>query len=376
MLMSIGEKCSKEGSEEVNLRTLEMLAEVVAIPDLHLLWREDAASVGDEGSATPKVPCSTPTVWMFWEERIKLIVENHRERVWQACTRGLRQQHAVVEATKAPSKSWNAWSYRRSAIEAHEQDERGDRSMRDVLIDGARDAMEQAGEAAQADRKTWERLVEICAGEASPVLRRLAIHAVTETTHWTDEEKMRWWVSEKVCNDPWLRHEAYRLVKKAWRNATHETREDAAAAIRRMSPTTSKRRRQGQVRREGAVRPDPLAGRRHAGARRAERGDGPDTGAISAVETKGSPRLPALVVRWQMGRTEAAQGLGGRQAGGRVEKQREGGDRRSIGLRSDDTTRRSRAVDEGTERGGGERCDCGDCGREHGVDGCGRAEAR
>ena len=239
MLMSIGEKCSKEGSEEVNLRTLEMLAEVVASPDLHLLWWEDAASGGDEGSATPKVPCSTHTVWMFWEERIKPIVENHRERVWQACTRGLRQQHAVVEATKAPSKSWNAWSYRRSAIEAHEQDERGDRSMRDVLIDGARDAMEQTGEAAQADRKTWERLVEICAGEPSPVLRRLAIHAVTETTHWTDEEKMRWWVSEKVCNDLWLHHEAYRLVKKVWRNATHETREDAATAIRRMSPTTA-----------------------------------------------------------------------------------------------------------------------------------------
>ena len=233
MMHEVGRECAKEGHDEVALRTLEALANITGQSGVqHDYLSEDGG--GGRGRASVTAPCDTPTIGDFWEETVLPITGRNLERVWRACTGALRRQHEIVAADAGRADAWNVWSYKRSAIEDHRQDRHDRGSLLRMLVDGARTVLEEAGKKEGGEKQRWERYVEEASAEASPLLRRLAIHGVITGEHWNDERKLAWWRERKASNDQQLRHEAYRLVTSTWRNAGEAERERAVEAIRRI----------------------------------------------------------------------------------------------------------------------------------------------
>ena len=233
MMHEVGKKCAGEGHDEVALRTLEALANITGQSGVqHDYLSKDGG--GDRGRASVTAPCDTPTIGYFWEETVLPITGRNLERVWRACTGALRRQHEIVAADAGRADAWNVWSYKRSAIEDHAQDRHDTGSLLRVLVDGARTVLEEAGKK-EKEEKLWQRYVEEANAEASPLLKRLAIHGVITGEHWSDGRKLAWWRETKASNDQRLRHEAYRLVASTWKGAGEPERKRAVEAIRGIS---------------------------------------------------------------------------------------------------------------------------------------------
>ena len=211
MLENASKICRKAGRDELALRTLEAVAQ---------------QNVGGV--------CDNPTVHLFWRETGIELVEEHGERVWKACTKALRAQHeSETQVTGRSSREGgiSQGSYQRSAIEDHEQDEMDRESLTGMLIEGAREAIEQAGRSQGGDRKTWEQWGAEAEAEDSPLLRRIGVHAVRLTEHWSPEEKIEWLVGTNALSAGGLKHEAWHLLAEAWQGASTEARTSAARTV-------------------------------------------------------------------------------------------------------------------------------------------------
>ena len=223
-----------EGYPEVGIRMLETIVTLRAGAAVPWGWR------GNEYQAKGTAGCfpgaeDTPSVGIFWDEVVKPIVEDHAEEVWRACGGALKRQDEITRAGSGEN-AFNTWVYLRSAIEEHEQDSMDDRSLMGVIVDGARNAMEAVG-AKDGAKAQWERYVAEATASKSPLMRRIAIHGVTESTHWTAEQKLTWWADQKVCHEYDLRHEAYRLVGTTWSEGSAKAKAAATEAILSMKPS-------------------------------------------------------------------------------------------------------------------------------------------
>ena len=211
MLGNTAKICREAGRDELALQTLEAVAQ---------------QNVGGV--------CDNPTAHMFWRETGVELVEEHGERVWKACTKALRAQHeAETQVTGHSSREGgiSRGSYRRSAIEDHEQDEMDRESLTGMLIEGAREAIEHAGRSHGGNRKAWEQWGAEAEAEDSPLLRRIGIHAVRLTGHWSPDEKIEWLVETNALSASGLKHETYHLLAEAWQGASAEVRTSAARAV-------------------------------------------------------------------------------------------------------------------------------------------------
>ena len=236
MLQMVGIRCNREGNPEVSLRTLEAMSSIGAIPEARTEMGEDG-TMHEVGTAKAGAWCDGPSLFMFWDQAVRPLACRHGDRIWRACTNGLRQQQAIVEGTSGQKRGWNEWSYRRSAIEDHEQDDIDRETILGVLVEGARTALETAGDTAKGNRTVWTGYIDECEQEDSVLLRRLAIHGVTETGHWNASRKLEWLAGMDALNDYTLRHEAYRLVRTAWPRAEQKAQDAAAEAIAAMAPS-------------------------------------------------------------------------------------------------------------------------------------------
>ncbi|MFK4852317.1 SIR2 family protein [Microbacterium sp. ZW T6_19] len=106
-------------------------------------------------------------------------------------------------ATCEPNKSWDSWSYRRSAIEPHEQDRFP--SYESTLIDALRDtSIELIG----SDGSIIERWLSSDFG----LFRRLGLHLVTEHQAMINHHKLTLLLSGSHLYDQRSKHEVFRLL--------------------------------------------------------------------------------------------------------------------------------------------------------------------
>lgn len=122
--------------------------------------------------------------------------------------RHLRDAHRRLRLLGKATDHWDPISFHRSAIEPHEQDHVG-REV-NVLIDAARDSIEYL---LQADADRTSVIVDGWARSEVPVLRRLAIHAWTNRSDRTVDEKIRHAVASGWLYAPSLKHETFQLLK-------------------------------------------------------------------------------------------------------------------------------------------------------------------
>jgi hypothetical protein len=138
----------------------------------------------------------------------------------------LQQKYATHSLWQTANREWDGDSYRRAAIEPHEQDKYS--QALDVLIDAARDAMEWL---AQNDASLFSAWCEQLIRAEAPLLRRLAIHGMIEYAALSWDDKLRWLLVKVEIHVSALHHEIFRLVRCAYPHAHVATRQQLIDGI-------------------------------------------------------------------------------------------------------------------------------------------------
>ncbi len=120
-------------------------------------------------------------------------------------------------------------SLHRSAIEPHEQDRDRYQQLLDVLIDAARDALDQLVQTRPDAGAGWcDRLVV----SEIPLLRRLAVHALPNRSDLGADEQVPWLLSRIGLHDRATHHETFLAVRATYPGASAPQRQATIDAIR------------------------------------------------------------------------------------------------------------------------------------------------
>ena len=163
----------------------------------------------------------------LWEEGLQLELSQVAEPLLSRVIRRLEDRHITLCVWQNADRNWDPTSDSRSAIEPHEQD-RYPRSI-DVLIDAARDCLEWLVlNEADAAQQWCIRLVR----SDVPLLRRLAVHGLSEREDLTADNKIDWLRTHIDLHERSIHHEVFRAVKLAYPEASPEHREALIESVR------------------------------------------------------------------------------------------------------------------------------------------------
>lgn len=190
-------------------------------------WRE---SEDDEERSQLTAECSLQTDHYSLNEVYGNQIKPHLAELTQPLLSGMihrfERMHADLTAWSGAQNEWDSMSYRRSAIEPHDQDQYTEAS--DVLIDAARDALEWLGanHPAQLDAR-----IEYLSSSRLPLFRRLAVHAVTSHPGKSADERLAWVPSHVGLDSFAEHHEVHRLAALNYPGATDIARQALIDAI-------------------------------------------------------------------------------------------------------------------------------------------------
>ena len=221
VLTSIGERC-----------TFDSLIDVFYAMTKSRLLIESYSPFPDKGSSLHRkfgVAVSPvgkhSDLQQLWGKRIKPRLADVAQPLLQRMVQRFEEQHFILNLWKQASPDYTRNSYR-LAIEPHEQDQYPHAN--DVLIDVARDCLEWL-----ILNKTEATLQWCDQSTKSEVLllRRLAVHTISECEELTANEKIDWLLDHVDLYDIPAHHEIFRAVKIAYAKASTEHREKIINAI-------------------------------------------------------------------------------------------------------------------------------------------------
>lgn len=220
VLMWLAERCAEQGCVELTLKVFMVMSDHRLRVKPGFAWHDDE---GDERRRRLDAECSLRAdQWSLnevWTKHLK----PHHAKVAQPLLSGIAQHleemHGELAAWGKASPEWDPISYGRSAIEPHEQDRYPEAV--DVLIDAARDALEWLAASSPALLGAWiEKLVT----SDAPLLRRLAIHAITMHPEQSPEERLMWLLDRVGLHDLSEHHEVHRAVALSYAGAADPAR--------------------------------------------------------------------------------------------------------------------------------------------------------
>jgi len=227
VLMWLAERCARQGCIELTLTVFMVMSEYrlsvkpgFALPDEERIERRRRL----------EAECSLRADHWSLNEVWTKHLRPHLMRVAQPLLSGvalrLEEMHCDLTAWDKASRDWDPVSYRRSAIEPHDQDRYQEAV--DVLIDAARDALEWLAAHSPVLLGAWiERLVT----SDVPLLRRLAIHAITVNPQQTHEERLKWLLDRVGLHELSEHHEVHRAVALSYATAADPARKAVVDAI-------------------------------------------------------------------------------------------------------------------------------------------------
>ncbi|MCK4819519.1 hypothetical protein KA005_27375, partial [bacterium] len=119
-------------------------------------------------------------------------------------------------------------SYRRSAIEKHEQDRYA--GTLDLIIDAARDSIEYL---INNESDTALYLINKWYGARPEIMKRIAIHALAESSSLSADPKIEWLLSRELLFSVGCVHEVFRALKVAYPVASVDIRKKVIKAIQK-----------------------------------------------------------------------------------------------------------------------------------------------
>lgn len=217
VLLWLGERCVEEGLTDSVLDVFRMMSST------ELLIQERLAIFND--SSGPSTTAEVAQVHghyelnELWAKGLKPNLSKVAEPLLDQLVDSFADRHRTLCTWEAAGTSWDPDSFRRSAIEPHEQD-RHPRAL-DVLVDAARDCLEQLASQQPDIAAAWcDRMVRADA----PILRRLAIHTLASHGYLTPEDRINWVLDRVGLHDEPSHHELFQAMRSIYPSATPEQR--------------------------------------------------------------------------------------------------------------------------------------------------------
>lgn len=227
VLMWLAERCAAQGCVDLTLRVfLAMSAHHLSVKP-GFAWPDDE---GNERRRRLEAECPLRADhWSLdevWSKHLKPHLPRLAQPLLSGVVRRLEEMHGELAAWDKASRDWDPVSYGRSAIEPHEQD-RHPESV-DVLIDAARDALEWLAANSPTLLDAWiERLVT----SDVPLLRRLAVHAISAHPSKSPDERLTWLLARAGLQEFSEHHEVHRAVALSYAVAGDAVRQAVIDAV-------------------------------------------------------------------------------------------------------------------------------------------------
>lgn len=207
VLMWLADRCAKEGCVEQLLRVFLAMGEYGLSVKPGFAWPDTQGS-GEEPPLEAECVLRADH-WSLnevWTKQLKPLMPRLSQPLLSGVVRQLEDMHFIMMAWGKGSDDWDGLSYRRSAIEPHEQDKYPEAL--DVLIDAARDTLESLSSTAGLQEAWIERLV----ASHAPLVRRLAVHAIAEHPGKSADERLTWVLERIGLHRVSEHHEVHRAV--------------------------------------------------------------------------------------------------------------------------------------------------------------------
>ncbi len=203
--------------------TALLLFEYLSRP--HLKLRSHFSLPDESGSQTQKVDADIVVegdehlLKRSWEVIFRPNFAHFYQELEPLLTNHLIKAHFSFRAMGQATEHSDPVSFLRSAIELHEQDRYGDKL--DLVIDAARDLIEWM---LQQEPGRARAAIEAWSTSGVPLLKRLAIHGVTESPQMDSDEKIGWLLDNDYLYVSHLKHEVFRLLAQVYANASRPAR--------------------------------------------------------------------------------------------------------------------------------------------------------
>lgn len=230
VLMWLAERCADQGCLDLALKVFMAMSEHQLSVKPSFAWADDEGDERDARSLRLDASCPLRadhwSLHEVWTKHLKPLLARVAQPLLSGITRRLEEMHGELAAWDKASREWDPVSYGRSAIEPHEQDRYPEAV--DVLIDAARDALECLAKSSPALLGAWiERLVT----SDVPLLRRLAIHAITVLPEQSPEMRLKWLLDRVGLHELSEHHEMHRAVAQSYPTATDPARKAVVDAV-------------------------------------------------------------------------------------------------------------------------------------------------
>ena len=230
-LLQIGKHCIKRGMLDSLLQIFDAMARSRLLFEKGFVWSD-----GNDEDTNAPVNVELPMLGdhyalnELWENGLKPKLSQVAEPLLERVIRHLEERYLTRHTWQMASRDFEPESDSRSAIEPHEQD--SDPQAVDVLIDAARDCLEWLTQSQADVVAQW--CIRFAASDA-PLLRRLAVHGISERKDLTADDKIDWLLTHIDIHELPVHHEVFRSVRLAYPKASPELRENLIETVRTYS---------------------------------------------------------------------------------------------------------------------------------------------
>ncbi len=226
VLMWLAERCADQGSVELTLMVFMAMSEHRLSVKPGFDWPDSSGDERRQLDASCPLRADQWSLNEIWTKHLKSDLERVARPLLSGVARRLEEMHGELAAWDKASRAWDPVSFRRSAIEPHEQDWYPEAV--DVLIDAARDALEWLAESSPTLLDAWiEKLVI----SDVPLLRRMAIHAIIVHPERSPDERLTWLVDRVDLYGLSEHHEVHRAVALSYAPAKDAARQTVVDAV-------------------------------------------------------------------------------------------------------------------------------------------------
>ncbi len=226
VLMWLAERCADQGCIELTLTVFMAMSEHRLSVKPGFAWPDDEVSERRRLDAECPLRADHWSLNEVWTKHLRPSLARVAQPLLSGVALRLEEMHGELTAWDKATPEWDPVSYGRSAIEPHDQDQYPEAI--DVLVDAARDALEWLAANSPALLGAW---IERMATSDVPLLRRLAIHAITVHPQRSPEECLKWLLDRLGLHGLSEHHEVRRAVALSYPAAAEPERKAVVRAI-------------------------------------------------------------------------------------------------------------------------------------------------